>query len=270
MNVWSRRKTTTNPWRRKNILIKARNFLVFQGDVEAIATQKPQDLTRLIEQVSGSIEHKAGYDKLKAELDQAAEQQTFQLNRRRGINSEIRQYQEQKREADNFQKKAGERDDAIVTHVLWKLYHLQRQIEESSADIQKHQDELKEYRRGIEKYGKGLDAAKKDHALGSRNVGKVEKLIKGKDKEIEDKTSSLVPIDEQNIRLESATHKICQSSEHHYQRTKHTSYVRDATGEGLEHRRESADSMAERMGAECQSARRSIERCGSPAVHSLT
>jgi structural maintenance of chromosome 1 len=181
----------------ENILIKARNFLVFQGDVEAIATQKPQELTRLIEQVSGSIEYKAEYDQLKTELDQAADQQTFQLNRRRGINSEIRQYQEQKREADNFQKKAAERDDAIVTHVLWKLYHLQRQIEESSAEIQKHQDELKEYRRGIEKYEKGLDAAKKDHALAARNVGKTEKLIKAKEKEIEDKTSSLVPIDEQ-------------------------------------------------------------------------
>ena len=181
----------------ENILIKARNFLVFQGDVEAIATQKPQDLTRLIEQVSGSIEHKAEYDQLKAQLDQATEQQAFQLQRRRGINAEIRQYQEQKREADNFQKKAVERDDAIVTHVLWKLYHLQRQIEESSAEIQRHQDQLKEYRRGIEKYEKGLDTAKKEHASASRNVGKAEKLIKVKEKEIEEKTSSLVPIDEQ-------------------------------------------------------------------------
>lgn len=42
----------------ENILIKARNFLVFQGDVEAIASQSPKDLTRLIEQISGSLEHK--------------------------------------------------------------------------------------------------------------------------------------------------------------------------------------------------------------------
>lgn len=182
---------------RENILIKARNFLVFQGDVEAIATQKPHDLTRLLEQVSGSIDFKAEYDELKAQLDQATEQQGLQLNRRRGINAEIRQYQEQKKEADNFQKKAAERDEAIVTHVLWKLYHLQRQIEESSVEIQRHQEELKEYRRGIEKYEKGLEAVKKEHALASRGLGKTEKLIKGKEKEIEDKTSSLVPIDEQ-------------------------------------------------------------------------
>ncbi|EXJ86379.1 structural maintenance-chromosome 1 [Capronia epimyces CBS 606.96] len=181
----------------ENILIKARNFLVFQGDVEAIAVQKPHDLTRLIEQVSGSLEYKPEYDRLKAELDEAADHQAFQLNRRRGINSEIRQYQEQKREADNFQKKAAERDDAVVTHVLWKLYHLQRQIEESSAEIQKHQDDLKEYRRGIEKYERNLDIAKKEHAQAARGVAKAEKAIKAKEREIEDKVSSLIPIEEQ-------------------------------------------------------------------------
>lgn len=83
----------------ENILIKARNFLVFQGDVEAIASQSPKDLTRLIEQISGSLEYKAEYERLKAELDDAGEQQTFQLNRRRGMNSEVKQYQDQKRES---------------------------------------------------------------------------------------------------------------------------------------------------------------------------
>ena len=86
----------------ENILIRARNFLVFQGDVEAIASQSPRDLTRLIEQISGSLDYKAEYEKLKAEAEEAAEQQTVQLNRRRGINSEVKQYQEQKREAENY------------------------------------------------------------------------------------------------------------------------------------------------------------------------
>src|SRR5271170_7000541 len=143
----------------ENILIKARNFLVFQGDVESIASQSPKDLTKLIEQISGSLEYKAEYEKLKAESEAAAEQQTFQLNRRRGINSEIKQYQEQKREAENYARKAEERDQAIITHILWKLFHFQRLIDESSAEIQRHQDELKEYRRGVEKYEKNLEDA---------------------------------------------------------------------------------------------------------------
>ncbi|OQE37427.1 hypothetical protein PENCOP_c010G05686 [Penicillium coprophilum] len=180
----------------ENILIKARNFLVFQGDVEAIASQSPKDLTRLIEQISGSLEHKADYEKLKAEAEEAAEQQTVQLNRRRGINSEVKQYQEQKREAENYAKKAEERDQAIITHILWKLFHFQRLIDDSSADIQKYQDELKEYRRGVEKYEKNVEDAKKDHARVGRDVGKAEKNITKKEREIEELNNSLVPVDE--------------------------------------------------------------------------
>ena len=180
----------------ENILIKARNFLVFQGDVEAIASQSPKDLTRLIEQISGSLEYKAEYERLKAEAEEAAEQQTMQLNRRRGINSEIKQYQEQKREAESYARKVEERDHAIITHILWKLFHFQRLIDDSSADIQKYQNELKEYRRGVEKYEHNVEEAKKNHAKVGRDVGKAEKNISKKEKEIEEMNNSLVPVDE--------------------------------------------------------------------------
>ncbi|KAF7510726.1 hypothetical protein GJ744_006092 [Endocarpon pusillum] len=202
----------------ENILIKARNFLVFQGDVEAIASQSPKDLTRLIEQISGSLEYKSDYERLKAELEDAGDQQTFQLNRRRGMNSEIKQYQDQKREAENYTKKANERDQAIVTHVLWKLYHFQRQIEESSAEIQKHQNELQEFRRGIAKYERSFDAAKSEHIKITKNVTRVERTIKGKEKEIEEKANSLVPVDE---KIEISTKKL----------SKYTSRIADITKE---------------------------------------
>lgn len=180
----------------ENILIKARNFLVFQGDVEAIASQSPQDLTRLVEQISGSLEYKVEYDRLQTTVEQATENQNFQLHRRRGINSEIKQYQEQKREAESFQKKTEEKDEAIVTQILWKLYHFQRVMDESSAKIQEHQEELKEFRRNVESYEKKLEAARKEQATISREVGKIEKNIKQKERQIEEKENSLVPIDE--------------------------------------------------------------------------
>ncbi|KAJ5054728.1 uncharacterized protein L3040_000994 [Drepanopeziza brunnea f. sp. 'multigermtubi'] len=180
----------------ENILIKARNFLVFQGDVEAIASQSPKDLTRLIEQISGSLEYKAEYERLEEESGQAAENQNYNLHRRRGINSEIKQYQEQKKEAEAYQAKADERDDAIVTHILWKLYHFQRVMEESTASIQEHQENLKEYRRGVEKYEKTLEEARQAQAKVSRDVAKVERSIKNKEKDVEAKENSLVPIDE--------------------------------------------------------------------------
>lgn len=178
----------------ENILIKARNFLVFQGDVEAIASQSPQDLTRLVEQISGSLEYKAEYDRLQAEVEQAAENQNFQLHRRRGINSEIKQYQEQKKEAENFQKKTEERDEAVVTHILWKLYNFQKVMDESSAQIQEHQQNLIEFRRNVEAFEQKLEGARKEYATVGREVSKIEKNIRTKERDIEEKENSLVPI----------------------------------------------------------------------------
>ena len=181
----------------ENILIKARNFLVFQGDVEAIAIQKPQDLTKLIEQVSGSLEYKTDYERLKAELETSADQQAMQVQRRRGINSEIRQYKDQKDEADKFIRKTEERDDAIITQMLWKLYHLDQEINKASIEIQKHQSEVSDLNRGLEKYQKAFEAAKKEYTEAGREVAKAEKAIKSQEKQIEDQDAKLIPIDEQ-------------------------------------------------------------------------
>ena len=46
-------------------MVKARNFLVFQGDVQSIAQRTPKQLTQWIEQVSGSIELKKAYEDAK-------------------------------------------------------------------------------------------------------------------------------------------------------------------------------------------------------------
>jgi structural maintenance of chromosome 1 len=86
-----------------NILVKAKNFLVFQGDVEAVASQSPRELSRLIEQISGSLELADEYEKAKEEQEKATENATFNFTKRRGIAGEIKQYKEQKTEADRFE-----------------------------------------------------------------------------------------------------------------------------------------------------------------------
>ncbi|KAJ0278455.1 hypothetical protein Brms1b_003580 [Colletotrichum noveboracense] len=192
----------------ENILIKARNFLVFQGDVEAIAAQSPQDLTRLIEQISGSLEYKAEYERLQTEAEQAAENQSFQLHRRRGINSEIKQYQEQKKEADNFQKKTEERDEAIVKHALWKLYHFQRGMDESSEKIHEHQQNLQEFQRNVESFRRKLEAAQKEQHAASKEAQGVEKAINAKKREFDELEHKLIPID---AKIEERTRNIEQT-----------------------------------------------------------
>lgn len=86
-----------------NILVKAKNFLVFQGDVEAVASQSPKELARLIDQISGSLELAGEYEKAKDAQERATENATFNFTKRRGIAGEIKQYREQKTEAERFE-----------------------------------------------------------------------------------------------------------------------------------------------------------------------
>lgn len=194
----------------ENILIKARNFLVFQGDVEAIASQNAKDLTRLIEQISGSLEYKADYDRLREEKEKADEEQANKLTQRRGINGEIRQYQLQKEELDRYENMREEKDQATATHYLWKLFHFQQTIDDSTAEIQKHQEELQDFRRNVEKYQKSLEDAKREQAKVGRDVGKLERQIKQKEKSVEEKENALVPIDEK-LSISNANLKKYQS-----------------------------------------------------------
>jgi structural maintenance of chromosome 1 len=92
-----------------NILVKAKNFLVFQGDVEAVASQSAKELTRLVEQISGSLELAAEYEKSKTEQDRATENATHNFTKRRAIAGEIKQYKEQKGEAERFEALCQER-----------------------------------------------------------------------------------------------------------------------------------------------------------------
>ena len=220
----------------ENILIKARNFLVFQGDVEAVASQSPQQLTRLVEQISGSLDYKGEYERLDQEKDTANEDLQFKSTQRRGINAEIKTYGEQKKEADEYNKKQDERDEAVVTHVLWKLYHFQRVMEQSGEEIKRHQEELKEHRRGIQKYESRLDEAKKDQAKAHKELQRSERSISNTEKRIDDKTHDLVPVDQKIANYQ-------KSLEKYQQRMSDVSKERDAQSKGLDQLKKSLNTV---------------------------
>jgi len=91
---------------------------VFQGDVEAVAQQSPRELSRLIEQISGSLELAAEYDKAKEMQDRATENATFNFNKRRGIAGEIKQYKEQKGEAERFEQLVEKRVGLVARKIF--------------------------------------------------------------------------------------------------------------------------------------------------------
>ncbi|KAJ3336822.1 Structural maintenance of chromosomes protein 1 [Gonapodya sp. JEL0774] len=200
----------------ENILVKARNFLVFQGDVEAVASQSPKDLTGLIEQISGcgcggadshvviitiwplrSIEYKEEYERLKLLQEAAAENSTSNLNRKRTVAQEMRQFREQKEEAARFAQKKEELDDLVVRHLVWKVFHIDSDRDKAEADVEKekeNRDNLEKRKTDAEHRSKD---ARKDHASQHGLIAKKEKEISRREKQLADRKPDAVRLEEQ-------------------------------------------------------------------------
>ncbi|KAG5220706.1 Structural maintenance of chromosomes protein [Salix suchowensis] len=143
-----------------NILVKAKNFLVFQGDVEAVASQSPRELSRLIEQISGSLELAAEYEKAKEAQDRATENATFNFTKRRGIAGEIKQYKEQKGEAERFEALCQQKDELILRRILYKLYHIEEAIDDNTREINSQNNTLAGLREQQRVHDEALEAAR--------------------------------------------------------------------------------------------------------------
>ncbi|ELP90891.1 structural maintenance of chromosomes protein, putative [Entamoeba invadens IP1] len=86
-----------------NIDVKARNFLVFQGDVSQVASKSGKELTKMIESICGSDELSKEYDDLKLKKEKAEEQTMTCFQKKKGMNAEKRQYKAMKEEAEKYQ-----------------------------------------------------------------------------------------------------------------------------------------------------------------------
>ncbi|KAJ3549243.1 hypothetical protein NMY22_g966 [Coprinellus aureogranulatus] len=188
-----------------NILVKAKNFLVFQGDVEAVASQSPRELSRLIEQISGSLELAGEYEKAKEEQDKATENATFNFTKRRGIAGEIKQYKEQKTEAERFEGLCQERDELILQRILLKLFHIEEAIENNSHAIVRKNKELAGLREEQAAHDEALNAARQEQAKARSVVMQKEKQIKKAEKAVDAKKPELAALEAQ---ITHATRKL--------------------------------------------------------------
>ena len=159
------------------VVVKARNFLVFQGDVESIASKKPDELSLLFEQISSSKDLEEEYNQLLEEKNMAEENTIFAYQKKKGLQAEKRVVKEQKDEAEKFQTKKMELNTVQDEKQLWQLYHV-------CEDIRGREDaceELKEKLEGLATKDKSINelykSKKKQHASQSRQVGKLEKTV---------------------------------------------------------------------------------------------
>ncbi|EGB12562.1 hypothetical protein AURANDRAFT_70503 [Aureococcus anophagefferens] len=117
------------------VLVKARNFLVFQGDVESLASKSSGELTALFEQISGSEDFKAEYDTLKAAKDAAEEASIVAFQSKKGLAAQRRAVKGQRDEADKYAGLDRELGRAKVDYFLWQIRHARDRMAETGAAV---------------------------------------------------------------------------------------------------------------------------------------
>jgi structural maintenance of chromosome 1 len=125
------------------ILVKARNFLVFQGDIEAVAQKSPRDLTQLFEQLSGSDELKQPYIDAQLKVKEAEEENAVVFGKKKTLMSQRKQIKEQKDEAERHMKLVEELKELKTDRAMMKLFHLDEGIktmQEEKLKIVKSRD----------------------------------------------------------------------------------------------------------------------------------
>ncbi|KAI7901410.1 RecF/RecN/SMC [Cokeromyces recurvatus] len=198
---------------KENILVKAKNFLVFQGDVESVASQNPKDLTRLIEQISGSWEYRDEYDELKQKMEEAIENSAHTFNRKRSVASEIKQYEEQKAEAEKFEELVANKRNLLIQYLLWKLYHIEQKsktLEEEGTTKNMNKDNL-QYE--VAELENSFKKAREDKALIHREKIKCELHIRKINREIDEQLPTSISYKEKISHLEKKIKHTEQSIE---------------------------------------------------------
>jgi structural maintenance of chromosome 1 len=97
------------------VLVKARNFLVFQGDVESVASKSPLELTHLLEQISGSDLYQREYEELKQKKEEIEETTIFSMQKKKMYETQRKEVKTQKNEAEYFQNQKEELEQLKVS-----------------------------------------------------------------------------------------------------------------------------------------------------------
>ncbi|GAA5883506.1 hypothetical protein JCM16303_005451 [Sporobolomyces ruberrimus] len=195
---------------RFNILVKAKNFLVFQGDVEQVASQSSKDLAKLVDQISGSLDYKEEYDKCAAALQKATETSVAQHSRRKGVNNEVKQYKLMSTEAKKYRSLQRDLENAVSHEIVWKLWHLQEGIRENEEKIEERNADLDELRKSNGEAEEKRKAKGKEVQKKQKEVGKQERAMKAKEKELEEARPEISRIDG---AIEHASKKLKKASD---------------------------------------------------------
>ncbi|KAL0848027.1 hypothetical protein Bca101_021274 [Brassica carinata] len=185
------------------ILVKARNFLVFQGDVESVASKNSKELTGLLEQISGSDELKKEYEELEEKKASAEEKAALIYQKKKTIGAEKKLKKAQKEEAEKHLKLQDELKSLKREHFLWQLYNIENDIEKANEDVDAEKDKIKDVMSKLEKFEHEALKRKVEQAKYLKEIAQREKKIAERSSKLGKYQPELLRLKEEIARIKS-------------------------------------------------------------------
>ncbi|CAH8381616.1 unnamed protein product [Eruca vesicaria subsp. sativa] len=185
------------------ILVNARNFLVFQGDVESVASKNSKELTGLLEKISGSDELKKEYEELEEKKASAEEKAALVYQKKKTIGAEKKLKKAQKEEAEKHLKLQDELKALKREHFLWKLYNIENDIEKANEDFDAEKSSLKDVVAKLEKFEHEISKRKKEQAKYLKEIAQREKKIAERSSKLGKYQPELLRLKEEITRIKS-------------------------------------------------------------------
>lgn len=179
----------------ENILIKARNFLVFQGDVEKVASQSPAELTNMIETISGSVAFKKEFDDLQAKSDSAHDDTTLKNLKRKTIKEEINLLTSKCKEVDLYDKKIKELEILKANKYLVQLYKTETSLENAQKEFKANKKALKDIDAQIKAKTIEYREFIETQTAGKASIKSTETEIESKELELRQLKTDIIPFE---------------------------------------------------------------------------
>ncbi|ACI64866.1 smc1, partial [Thalassiosira pseudonana CCMP1335] len=144
------------------VLLKARNFLVFQGDVESMARKNPKQLVEMFENISGSADLKEEYEKALKAKEEAEQRAVFAYNKTKENKAERRVLKDQKEEAEKFHELLEQRTTLKTNYFLWLLFHIHSDVQQRESALTELEESHQEHQALVAEKEGLLKDAKKD------------------------------------------------------------------------------------------------------------
>eukprot|EP00442_Polarella_glacialis_P052232 CAMPEP_0115079296 /NCGR_PEP_ID=MMETSP0227-20121206/18030_1 /TAXON_ID=89957 /ORGANISM="Polarella glacialis, Strain CCMP 1383" /LENGTH=1260 /DNA_ID=CAMNT_0002466785 /DNA_START=62 /DNA_END=3844 /DNA_ORIENTATION=- len=201
-----------------NILSKARNFLVFQGDVTAAAHCQGKDLTNFFEKVSGSISFREEYERLAAEKAKKEDSARDLYTKKRNALNEKKQMSQQKVEADRYRALEAERRQLQVEFYLFRLHSADQRADEFGRAMANVEEEraLAEGEALTAKLK--LQAVEQDRAKAHLSVSQADRALAGARAQLDRVTPQQISVRSQFEALKLRLQDLSQHAEHDVRR----------------------------------------------------